>query len=367
MLIVDLLKFVLKKEIKLVDLIRKSVERLNEYVPGEQPLDKNFIKLNTNENPYLPSPDVLDILSMIEISNLNKYPDPNSTELKKTIAELHNCSADEVFIGNGSDEILSLSVKAFVENNEIIGFFNPSYSLYSVLSDIENIRYELINLDDNFEFDGQFEKDIKLLLIANPNAPTGISLTSDIILNIVNNHNGVLIIDEAYADFADKNYIHLALDRENCLVTRSLSKSYSLAGIRCGYCIGNKKLISALNKIKDSYNINYITQEIARVAVLDQRTMKANVQAINETKIILKNKLKEFGFKVFDSDANFLWTKPLGISANKLYESLKMRNILVRYFKDNPKTSDYLRITIGTAPEIFKLIDTIDDILGNEE
>ena len=259
-----------------------------------------------------------------------------------------------------------MSVKAFVEIDEAIGFFDPSYSLYSVLSDIENIRYKLIDLDNDFKFTGQLSKEIKLLLIANPNAPTGLSLTSNMISKIIDNHNGVLLIDEAYADFAEKNYIHLALERNNCLITRSLSKSYSLAGIRCGYCIGNKRLISALNKIKDSYNINYITQEIARVAILDQRTMKANVQAINETKIILRNKLIEFGFKVFDSDANFLWTKPLGISAKKLYELLKQKNILVRYFKDNPKTIDYLRITIGTAPEIFKLIDVINDILGND-
>lgn len=366
MLIVNLLQLDLEKRFKLSNLIRKSIQNLKEYIPGEQPSDKNLIKLNTNENPYLPSPDVQDILSMVEISNLNKYPDPNSTLLKKTIADLHSCSVDEVFIGNGSDEILSLSVKAFVEIDEAIGFFDPSYSLYSVLSDIENIRYKLIDLDNDFKFNGQLSKQIKLLLIANPNAPTGLSLTSNMISKIIDNHNGVLLIDEAYADFAEKNYIHLALERNNCLITRSLSKSYSLAGIRCGYCIGNKRLISALNKIKDSYNINYITQEIARVAILDQRTMKANVQAINETKIILRNKLIEFGFKVFDSDANFLWTKPLGISAKKLYELLKQKNILVRYFKDNPKTIDYLRITIGTAPEIFKLIDVINDILGND-
>jgi len=365
MLIVNLLPLDLEKRFKLSNLIRKSVQNLKGYVPGEQPFDQNIIKLNTNENPYLPSPDVQDILSMVEISNLNKYPDPNCTELKKVIADLHNCSVDEVFIGNGSDEILSLSVKSFVEKNEVVGFFDPSYSLYSVLADIENINYEFLDLDEKFEFNGSFNSKIKLFLIANPNAPTGLSLSNDLMLKLVKNKKSVLLIDEAYADFSKNNFMHFALEYENCLITRSLSKSYSLAGIRCGYCIGNKNLIAALNKIKDSYNINYLTQEIARVAILDQRTMKANVEAINQTKNILENKLKELGFEVFPSETNFIWVKPLGISAKKLYNLLMKENILVRYFDNNPKTKDFLRITIGTAPEIFNLIDVLNNIINN--
>ena len=365
MLIVNLLQLDLEKRFKLSNLIRKTIQNLKEYIPGEQPSDKNLIKLNTNENPYLPSPDVQDILSMVEISNLNKYPDPNCTELKKVIADLHNCSVEEVFIGNGSDEILSLSVKSFVEKNEVVGFFDPSYSLYPVLADIEDVKYELLELDDQFKFNGKLTNKIKLLLIANPNAPTSISLSDDLMLKLVKNEKSILLVDEAYADFSKKDFIHFALEYENCLVTRSLSKSYSLAGIRCGYCIGNKKLIGALNKVKDSYNINYLTQEIARVAILDQGTMKANVEAINQTKTILVNKLKELGFKVFPSETNFLWVKPLGINAKKLYNLLRSKNILVRYFDNNSKTKDFLRITIGTAPEIFNLIDVLDDIVNN--
>ena len=202
---------------------------------------------------------------------------------------------------------------------------------------------------------------ILAILLCLPN----ISLSNDLMLKLVKNQKSILLVDEAYADFSKKDFIHFALEYENCLVTRSLSKSYSLAGIRCGYCIGNKKLIGALNKIKDSYNINYLTQEIARVAILDQGTMKANVEAINQTKTILVNKLNEFGFKVFPSETNFLWIKPLGINAEKLYNLLRSKNILVRYFDNNSKTKDFLRITIGTAPEIFNLIDVLDDIVNN--
>lgn len=356
-------KLDLNKIMKTNNLIKKSVKKLNAYVPGEQVSDQDIIKLNTNENPYLPSPDVQDILSMIDISKLSRYPDPDCIELRKVIAGLHNCNLNQVFVGNGSDEILSLSIRAYLEKDESLGYLNPSYSLYPILADIENINKIPIILNDSFTWDGKYNDKIKLLILANPNAPTGISLPNDQIINLLDNFKGILLIDEAYADFSDKNFLHLIKDYPNVIISRSLSKSYSLAGIRCGYCLGDKDLIEALYKIKDSYNIDYITQEIARVAILDQNTMQANVQAIKETRAILNEKLVEFGFNVFPSDANFIWFKPVGITAAFLFEKLRKKNIILRYFNNSNLTKDFLRVTVGTAPEVFKLIDAIKEII----
>jgi len=366
MVILNPQKLDLNKIMKSKNLIKNSIKKLNAYVPGEQVLDEDIIKLNTNENPYLPSPDVQDILSMIDISKLSRYPDPNCIELRKVIAELHNCNFNQVFVGNGSDEILALSIRAYLEKDESLGYLNPSYSLYPVLADIENINKIPITLNDSFIWDGKYNKLIKLLILTNPNAPTGISLTNDQINNLLDNFKGILLIDEAYADFSNKNFLHLINDYSNVIISRSLSKSYSLAGIRCGYCLGDKDLIEALYKIKDSYNIDYITQEIARVAILDQNTMKANVQAIRETRVILNEKLIEFGFNVFPSDTNFIWFKPVGISAEILFEKLRKKNILLRYFNNSDLTKDFLRVTVGTAPEVFKLIDAIKEIISGD-
>ena len=180
------------------------------------------------------------------------------------------------------------------------------------------------------------------------------------------NYKGVLLIDEAYVDFAEDNCLDLAFKHSNVIITRSLSKSYSLAGIRCGYCIGSVDLINALYKIKDSYNVNYITQELARVALLDQATMRANVEAIKETRDLVFEKLTDLGYEVYESQTNFLWFKPLGIKAVKLFELLKERNIYIRYFSASSRTDDYLRVTIGTASEMFTFLDALDEIIKSE-
>jgi histidinol-phosphate aminotransferase len=185
--------------------------------------------------------------------------------------------------------------------------------------------------------------------------------------SFVHDFDGVVLIDEAYVDFAAENCMDLALQNDNVLVARTLSKSYSLAGIRMGYCVGNAELIGALYKIKDSYNVNYLTQEIARVAILDQDTMHANVQAIVETRKRVAHKLSELGFEVFDSETNFLWIKPLGIRAEALFGELRKKKIIVRHFGNDERTRDYLRVTIGTAPEMFKFLDVVETILNGGE
>ena len=346
------------------DWIRKSVTNMRGYIPGEQPQGEEVIKLNTNENPYLPSPEVLDILNEIDVADLARYPDPLCMEVRKVISDLHGCSVEQVFVGNGSDEILALALRAFVERDEKVGFLEPSYSLYPVLAQIEDLRVERIVLNERFNWNAIESLETALFLLTNPNAPTSVSAEFKQIKSFAEQVEGVLLIDEAYADFADWNCMDLALKHAHVLVSRSLSKSYSLAGIRCGYCIGHADLIRALYKIKDSYNVNYITQEIARVALMDQETMKANVEAIKETRKLVSEKLFDFGFEVFESQTNFLWVKPLGIGASTLFESLKQQNIFVRYFGESEQTKDYLRISIGTAPQMFSFLDAVEEIIN---
>jgi histidinol-phosphate aminotransferase len=349
------------------DLIRKSVQAMSGYVPGEQPRGDDIIKLNTNENPYLPSPDVQDILSMVDIAVLSRYPDPVCMELRKAIAELHGCEIENVFVGNGSDEVLALSIRAFVELDGSVGFFYPSYSLYPVLADIADVEKRPVPLTAAFGWAMPDDYSASLFFLAQPNAPTGLVYGRSDVEAFVDGFKGVVVIDEAYADFADHNCMDLALAHDHVLVARTLSKSYSLAGIRLGYCVGNAGLINALYKIKDSYNVNYLTQETARVAILDQGTMQANVQAIVETRRMVAEKLPELGFEVYDSQANFLWIKPLGTTAASLFKALRKRNIIVRHFADDERTCDYLRVTVGTAPEMFAFLDAVEEILKAEE
>ncbi len=348
-------------------LVRKSVSAMKEYVPGKRSEHPDTVKLNANESPYLPSPGVQDILAMVDVSVLSRYPDPLCTELRKVIADLHGCTVDHVFVGNGSDEIMALCLRAFVERGEPIGYLDPSYSLYPVLADIEEVVRRPIKLDQSFGWSVPVEYKATLFFLTNPNAPTGAAASREQVAAFVQDFSGVVVIDEAYVDFADSNCMDMALEHEHVLVSRSLSKSYSLAGIRLGYCVGPLNLIGALHKIKDSYNVSHLTQEIARTALLDQDTMRANVQAVVETRKMVAGKMLEMGFEVSDSQTNFLWIKPLSITAPALFEALDRRRIAVRHFAGAPKTRDYLRVTIGTAPEMFRFLDAVEEILRGEE
>ena len=347
--------------------IRKSVQALHAYTPGEQPKGDGIVKLNTNENPWLCSPEVHDILREIDVSMLAKYPDPVCTEVRKVIAENHTVGLGNVFAGNGSDEVLALCIRAFVERNGgSVGFFDPSYSLYPVLANIEDVETRPVELDENFGWQMPENYECSLFFITNPNAPTSLLFPKDRIEAFVKDFNGVVVIDEAYVDFASENCMELATKYNNVLVTRTLSKSYALAGIRFGYCVGDKDLIDALYKIKDSYNVNRLTQEIARVALLDQGTMEAITTAIKNSRTLMTQELQALGFNVLPSETNFLWTKPPKPGAQKIFEALKKQNIYVRWF-DGDRTRDYLRITIGTDAQTMSLVEALEEILGKGE
>lgn len=338
--------------------IRRNVQAMEGYTPGEQPSDPNAIKLNTNENPYPPTPETQRILQNCEGSDLTRYPDPLAKELRTAISRLHGCDMEQVFAGNGSDEVLALCLRAFVEQDGSAGYFVPSYSLYPVLCGIRDIEAKPVELDEEFGWRMPQDYEASIFFLTNPNAPTSMLYSRDVVEQFCDEFDGLVVIDEAYVDFSSRSCMGLALSRENVLVARTLSKAYSLAGIRLGYLVGNPGLINALYKIKDSYNINTLTQRIARAAIQDQVHVKKNCDRIINTRQRFASGLKKLGFKVFPSETNFLWVSPPEISAMELFEHLKSVQIYVRHFH-GPKTGNHLRITIGTDDEMDTCLEEI--------
>ena len=357
-------------------MIARHVRSLAAYVPGEQPKAADVVKLNTNENPYPPSPACAKVLKAFDLDRLRRYPDPVFAELRAALARLNGTTPERVFVGNGSDEILSLAARAFVEDDESIASLDPSYSLYKTLAAIRNVKWvgaeEIIEYSNNRIFECRSGErssanstirlfdysNISLFLHTNPNAPTGEFREPAAIAAFAKKFKGVVLVDEAYADFARTNCMPLATapKNRNVLVMRTFSKSYSLAGLRVGYCVGPKRLVDALYKIKDSYNVDAIAQSVALAAVKDQKWMKANVAKVKATRTWFTDALRDRGWDVIPSEANFVFARPpKPQKAAALFAALKRKNVFVRYFP-GPKTGDRLRITIGTDEEMKRLM-----------
>jgi len=338
-------------------MIATHIQTLHGYTPGEQPQIPGLIKLNTNENPHPPSPKVAEALRAFDPARLRLYPDPVCKAVRERIAEIHGCPVANVFAGNGSDEILALASRAFVNADETIGFFDPSYSLYPVLADIHNVRQNPKKLNPDFSWQVPATCHDALFYLANPNAPTSLRASTETVAALCKNASGVVLIDEAYADFARGNCMALATapDNTNTLVMRTLSKSFSLAGLRFGYCVGPAPLIHALYKIKDSYNVNMLTATLALAALNDLPHMRANVSKIIATRERLAHALRERGFTMPDSETNFLFARPPDGKAVQLLQHLRDRKILVRHF-DFPATREHIRITVGTDAEADALL-----------
>jgi histidinol-phosphate aminotransferase len=331
--------------------IRKSVDAMQPYVPGEQPTDPEVLKLNTNENPYPPSGAVRAALSDFPIDLLRKYPDPICRELREAIGKIHKCAPEQVFVGNGSDEILLLCIRAFVERDASIGFFEPSYSLYPVLAAIENLQSLATPLGPGFEWVDPPMGGSSLFFITNPNAPTGMLFSKRDVARFCGSYQGVVVIDEAYVDFAKENCLDVAGSFQNVIVTRSLSKSYSLAGLRLGYAIGPPELITALFKIKDSYNVDILAQRVGLAALRDQEYFRDVVERTCATRERVADALRERSYEVSPSEANFLWIRPPHLKADELFRYLRELKVLVRYFPGE-STGEYLRVSIGTNEEM---------------
>ena len=342
--------------------ITRAVQKLKAYVPGEQPTARNVVKLNTNENPYPPSPKCAAVLKNFNLDKLRRYPDPVFKELRAALAKLNKTVPERIFVGNGSDEILSLAAKAFVENDEKIASLDPSYSLYKTLAAIRDVEWVAIgpNLAQ-----AKPEPKVALALITNPNAPTGILKETDEIAAFARHFKGILLVDEAYADFAPTNCMALATaaNNKNVIVMRTFSKSYSLAGLRVGYCVGPVELINALYKIKDSYNIDAIAQAVALAALKDRPYFESTVAKVIKSRETLTQALRARGWDVPESSSNFLFAKPPSpYKAKDIFAKLREKNVFVRYFKGK-LTGDRLRITIGTPKENKLFIAAIDSLI----
>ena len=347
--------------------IAAHVVKLEPYTPGEQPASKRVVKLNTNENPYPPSPTCTRVLRGFDPDRLRRYPDPVFAELRRALAALAGTTPDRVFVGNGSDEILSLMARAFVEDNESIGSLDPSYSLYKTLAAIRNVKWRgcpAAAAKSGAALAKKLHPSTSLFIWTNPNAPTGEFAEPAEIAAFAKAFRGVTVVDEAYADFARGNALALAASRGNrsLVVMRTFSKSYSLAGMRVGWCVGPKDLIEALYKVKDSYNVDAVAQAVALAAVRDQEWMRGNVRRIVATRNRFTAALKARGWDVIPSESNFVFARPPKTQrAAKLFADLKAKNIFVRYFKGK-KTGDRLRITIGTDAQMKKLTKAIDEL-----
>ena len=339
---------------------RPAIDAMSGYVPGEQPRQKNIIKINTNENPYPPSPEVRRVLQNFDLNNLRRYPDSTATGLREIIAELNNVKVENVIAGNGSDDILTMVFRAFTSPELPVATLYPTYSLYFDLAAMQEAKVIKVELHDGDfalpENPAELAKEANLFIITRPNAPTGNSFPYDEMEKIVQAFDGIVLFDEAYADFAADSCMPLAVKYPNVIVMRTLSKSYALAGMRAGYAVAHEQLISGLMKLKDSYNLDAVTQAVAAASLRDQEYFKRHVEMVKASRERLTNELEKLNFSVVPSQTNFLFAAPPDGDGRKYFEYLKANSIFVRYFPAD-KTKNYVRISVGTDEEINTLID----------
>ena len=330
------------------------------YTPGEQPKDRNVIKLNTNENPYPPSPAVEKALREMDLARLRKYPDPAAEELTEAIAEYYGISRDRVFPGVGSDDVIGMAFLTFFNGPKPVLFPNITYSFYDVWADLFRIPYETPALNENFEVVPEdYFRENGGIVLANPNAPTGVELPLDQLEEIVRrNQASVVIVDEAYVDFGGDSALGLTEKYENLLVVQTFSKSRSFAGMRIGFAMGHPDLIAALNRVKYSYNsytMNTPSIILGAAAIRDRAYFEETTGKIIRTRERVKKELAALGFTFGDSKSNFIFAKREGTDAEKLFRTLKENGIYVRWFS-KPLIKDYLRISIGTDEEMDCLL-----------
>ena len=338
---------------------------LEAYVPGEQPQDMQYIKLNTNESPYPPAPSVVEAMNSEQVELLRLYSDPTAKNLKEKLAKLYRVKPENVFVSNGSDEVLNFAFMAF--GSEGVVYPEISYGFYSVYGDLYNLKQEKIPLKEDFSVDfREYCCKHRMVVIANPNAPTGMSIGTDEIECILQtNPDSLVLIDEAYVDFGGESCLPLLERYDNLLITRTFSKSRCLAGGRLGYAFASPEIIADLEKIKYStnpYNINRLTLLLGEATVDAERYYQDKCARIICTRVWTTDRLRELGFTVLPSKTNFLFAKTEKMDGGELYQQLKKRGILVRHFS-NKKISQFNRITVGTPEQMEVLIRTLKEIL----
>lgn len=371
-------------------LVRPSLRKLHAYVPGEQPKIKGLIKLNTNENPYPPAPKVLQAVRAAVDGRLRLYPNPTAQPLREALAKLHGCAPENIIIGNGSDELLALATRAFVEpaasfknqqppatgnaranvSKATVQYFAPSYSLYPVLTDIHGAIRNAVPLGSDFAVpsppelrkSGHWDFRAALTFLTTPNAPSGRGYSTRELDTLCAAQKGVLVLDEAYVDFAEEHALELALKHPHVLVSRTFSKAYSLCFQRIGYFIGHPELIAALDKIRDSYNVNGLGQVAALVTLKSLPYYRRNFAQVKATRAWLTDQLAALGFDTLPSQTNFILTRPPRLSAKAWLEKLREQKLIVRWF-DYPMIRDRIRITIGTPAEAGALVRAVRRVL----
>lgn len=351
------------------NVIRPLIQKLNPYVPGEQINLPGLIRLNTNEPPYAPAPEVLARIKDSVDARLRRYPNPTSDEVREKLASIHGCKKENILVGNGSDEVLELAVRVFVEpispsindnSASTVQYFDPSYSLYPVLADIAGALKNPVPLLSDFgipiteqlKSEGKWDFNAALTFVTTPNAPTGRGYTTRELETLCANQNGIILLDEAYANFAEENAMSLALKFPNVLVARTFSKAYALCFQRIGYVVGPENLISSLHKIRGSYNVNGLAQVAASASLDYLNYYQKNFEYIKKTRAKTSEWLSSKGFYVNPSQTNFIFVRPPNIlTAENWYKAYHKKNVLVRWW-EYPNVKDYLRISIGSEEEM---------------
>ena len=345
---------------------RKAIDAMSAYVPGEQPAPgTKVVKLNTNENPYPPSPAAMDILRGFDGDLLRRYPHPQAAAFRAVAGEVLGFDSEWILPGNGSDDLLTMLMRSLAEPGRRVVYPMPTYVLYRTLAQIQDAEVVEVPFDDDYNLpvDELADAAGALTLVASPNSPSGTLAGNVQLAELAERLEGLLVVDEAYVDFADDSALDLTRRFDNVIVLRTLSKSYSLAGLRLGFGVGNPALLAGLAKVKDSYNVSALACAVGAAAMGDQGHKDANVGLIRASRARLTADLSNLGFTVWPSQSNFLLVRPGGGDASGLYEGLKARGILVRYFKQ-PRLDDKLRITVGTDDDNAALIGALTDITG---
>ena len=351
---------------------RRHVQRLAPYVPGEQPQEPGLIKLNTNENPFPPSPKVLKAVEAAVDGRLRLYPNPTAQELREKLARFHKCKVENIIVGNGSDELLALATRAFVEPGRgAVQYFTPSYSLYPVLSDIHNASRIEVPLRDDFSMPtvGELRNEklwdflSSLTFVTTPNAPGGRGYATAELEALCRAQKGVVVLDEAYVDFAEEDALALALKQPNVIVSRTFSKAYSLCFQRIGYFVGHPGLIGVLNRIRDSYNVNGLGQIAALATLRNLSYYRKNFRFIKMMRKGVTEELQGLGFEVFPSATNFLLVKPPRYVARTWLKKLRAHKVLVRWFSD-AEVKGFLRITIGNEQEMSAFLRVVKQVIA---
>ena len=346
------------------DYFLPHLQQLQGYTPGEQPSEGGYIKLNTNENPYPPSPRVLEAIQQTTQDQIGRYPEPLADRFRNQAASILNLSPEWIMTGNGCDDLLTIITRSFADSGKTIRFPYPGYILYETLTKIQNAKQEAIPFLKDWSLNERFLKyssELGLVFFANPNSPSGILYPKAVISQIIEQLSVPVVIDEAYVDFANTNCMDLVHKHPNLIVTRTLSKSYSLAGLRFGYAVAQPEVIRGMQKVKDSYNCDILSIVGASAAFEDQQWMVDNVKKICQTREHLIAEVRKLGFQIPLSQANFIWCTLDGKPTKQIYEQLRSNKILVRYLQYKG-WGDGLRISVGTDAELEQLLDSLRSI-----